>query len=42
MEQTLANSNIMTQELTIGELRDKFVDYTDTTPNEPRYIKDNI
>jgi hypothetical protein len=42
MEQTLANSDITTQEQTIGELRNKFVDYTDTTPNEPRYIKDNI
>ena len=42
MEQTLANSDITTQEQTIGELRKKYVDYTDTTPNEPRYIKDNI
>lgn len=27
---------------TIEELRNELVDYTDTTPNEPRYIKPNI
>jgi len=26
---------------TIGELRNELVDYTDLTPNEPRYTKDN-
>ena len=26
----------------ISELRDELVDYSDTTPNEPRYIKENV